>query len=456
MRIKVISKFEGECLYRDAFFKTVHKYCNKFGYDFIFDHQSKPKNAGPNWYWWNKANHIADNLKDCDWLLWIDADTICINFQKRIEDIIGDFDVLLTKEDVIQSGVMLLRNSEWTKSFVQKWLNYSDEHTTKTGSDNVNNDQECLRRILDTDPPAASHFKFVSNTDFVVKHVHFFEKTNETMFVHFPGCEIADKVRLMKQYSERFDWREDSYASFVNMDHRADRLGHMSKQLARIGLKAERTRGIKPSEVAQPAHKISVMQNRTPGAIGCHYSQVSIIEKAHSLGKSALVMEDDLVFCSDFNERMDYAENFLNSTEWDVLWLGGTYHKQATWHRTRSGKHTNPDLPQCHCRLDKDWEPTSDKRIVRTYGCWSTYGYLVNYKSIPRILDLLDQNVYQSMGIDWLFIFLQPNLKTFAFLPGMVKQYDNQSDIGNGITYFSHSKGLGPHWYQDKMTDYRI
>lgn len=456
MRIKVISRFEGECPYRDSFFRTVHKYCNNLGYAFVFEHQSKPANAQPNWYWWNKAKHIADNLSDCDWLLWLDTDTICINFQKTIESITGDFDVMLVKEDVIQSGVMLFRNSEWTKDFVQRWMSFEDEQTTGNKSDNINNDQECLRRILETDAEAYSHFRFVKNVDFVVKHVHFFDKTKETMFVHFPGCEMSDKVRLMKQYSGEFDWRQDCYKSFVNLDHRNDRLAHMTAQLSRIGMDAERTRGLLPSEVSQPADKLSVMQNRTPGAIGCHYSQVSIMEKALSLGKSAIVMEDDLVFCSDFNERMDYAERFLNDNEWDVLWFGGTYHKNPIWHKSVNGEHTWHEIKMCNCTLNKDWDYTSDKRIVRTYGCWSTYGYMVNHKSIAKILELLDRNVHLSMGIDWLFILLQPNLKTFAFLPGMVKQYDNKSDIGTGITYFSHSKSLGRHWYQDKMTDYRV
>ena len=59
-----------------------------------------------------------------------------------------------------------------------------------------------------------------------------------------------------------------------------------------------------------------------------------------------------------------------------------------------------------------------------------------------------------SMGIDWLFILLQPYLKTFAFVPGCVKQMDNLSDIGQGITRFSGFAILGPHWFRDRMTDF--
>ena len=36
----------------------------------------------------------------------------------------------------------------------------------------------------------------------------------------------------------------------------------------------------------------------------------------------------------------------------------------------------------------------------------------------------------------------------------MAKQYDNQSDIGNGITYFSEFSKLGSFWFADKMEDF--
>jgi hypothetical protein len=55
-----------------------------------------------------------------------------------------------------------------------------------------------------------------------------------------------------------------------------------------------------------------------------------------------------------------------------------------------------------------------------------------------------------SMGIDWLFILLQPNLKTYAFNPGCVKQIDNKSDIGDW-TQFSAFSNLGAHWWADTI-----
>lgn len=243
------------------------------------------------------------------------------------------------------------------------------------------------------------------------------------------------------------DIKQDSYISFVNLDHRGDRLVHMLKELSKIDIRAERTRGFYPEEVKQPEYKLRVMKNRTPGAIGCHYSQIEIMSKALLNGKHAWVMEDDLIFCDDFNERLKLIEQFLDSTEWDVFWFGGTYHLNATWHKN---PHPN-DMRQCTCSLDKDYEFIDDF-FVRTYGCWGTYCYLVNNKSLLKVLDFLDAHVHESMGIDWLFILMQPHIKAYAFNPGCVKQMDNKSDIGNGMTYFSGFETLGPHWFQNKLS----
>ncbi len=257
----------------------------------------------------------------------------------------------------------------------------------------------------------------------------------------------------------------DSYIAFINLDSRQDRLAHMTTQLDRVEITAERVRGLLPSEVKVDSRKVAVMQKRTPGAIGCHYSQVSIMEKALELGKHAFVLEDDLIFCEDFQARIQYIDTFLEPREWDVFWLGGTFHSPAWWHKQGHDR----ELPQCKCNLRKDVEITNWSRwsrIVRTYGAFCTYAYIVNIKSLDKILKLLDENVALSMGIDWLFIYLQPQLKTYAFVPGCIKQMDGLSDIGltadkkPGFTTFSGFLSLNgtlensSYVYQERMGDF--
>lgn len=247
------------------------------------------------------------------------------------------------------------------------------------------------------------------------------------------------------------DLIQDSYISFVNLDHRTDRLEHMKAQLERIGLRAIRQRGFPWAETDHMNPKYLTMKNRTPGAIGCFLSQMEVMYKASTVSAHAFVLEDDVVFCQDFNERIKYMGDFLEGREWDILWLGGTFHSPAFWHKI--GKSGMP--PDCSQQLGKDCETTDDPRMIRTYGAFCTYAYIVNKDSINKVLDMLEEGMSTSIGIDYSMIRLQPSLKCYAYVPGSVKQIDNRSDIGNGNTIFSGFSRLNGteensrYWYQD-------
>lgn len=247
----------------------------------------------------------------------------------------------------------------------------------------------------------------------------------------------------------------DIYVGFVNLDHRKDRLEHINKQLDRVGLSGNRTRGILPKEYKGHPDRVRRMMDRTPGAVGCHFSQVRVMEQAFEKEKHALVLEDDVIFCEDFQTRMQLILGFLSEREWDVFWLGGTFHVPAFWHTNGKSKMQ----PNCSANIGKDAEWLGGN-FVRTYGAFSTYAYVVNRKSNERIRELLNDNLEGSIGIDWLFIKLQPQLKCFAFVPGCCKQMDNKSDIGNGDTIFSGfsklngTKENSAYWYQERMEDF--
>lgn len=252
-----------------------------------------------------------------------------------------------------------------------------------------------------------------------------------------------------------FYWK-DCYAGFVNLEHRVDRLQHMTSELNRVGLEAERFKAIDWKKHNWDNNYYGTMLRRTPGAIGCYLSQIGVIKAAFEKGKSAIVFEDDLIFCSDIKERLNYIEDFINAEakDFDVFWLGGTFHVNPPyWHTGR-----NPLLPGA--TIGKDAECTKDKRIMRTYGCFSTHAYIVNINSIPKVLSMLENQIPTSIGIDFSFIRMQPDLKTYSFVPGCVKQMDNMSDIGNGMTVYSGFSRLNgtvensAYWWQDRMEDF--
>lgn len=233
---------------------------------------------------------------------------------------------------------------------------------------------------------------------------------------------------------------DECYRSFVNLDSRPDRLDHMTQELARVGLRATRTRGPLPSEWLGDPARVETILSRTPGALGCWMGQTAVMWEALRRGQHAFVMEDDLRFCSDFHERLAIIEEFLSAEPWDVFWLGGTYHvNPAVWHKDTIGR---------------DAQRTRHPRIVRTYGAFSTFAYFVNRDSIAAVLRGLDARLPYSVGIDTTFIDIQPFLHAYAFVPGCVKQVDGRSDIGDGDTIFSGFAKLGPHWWADRLEQF--
>jgi GR25 family glycosyltransferase involved in LPS biosynthesis len=246
---------------------------------------------------------------------------------------------------------------------------------------------------------------------------------------------------------------DECYASFVNLDRRPDRRAKMVNELLTHGLTAVRTRGMLPEEYKGSPAQIQAMWDRPQkGAIGCHFSQVKVMREAWSRHQHAFVMEDDLVFCEDFGERMDIITAFCQTHPWDVIFLGGTFH-------------INP--PYWNKPLGKDAEQTDHPRMMRTYGAFCTYAYIVNVIALPKILRTMDLLLPRSIGIDHLFIMMQPKLNAYAFVPGCIKQYDHVSDIGvdahgrpGGMTVFSNFAKLNgtvensAYWWQNKMTDF--
>lgn len=245
---------------------------------------------------------------------------------------------------------------------------------------------------------------------------------------------------------------DDCYIGYLNMDHRIDRLNHMSEQFLKSGINtAVRHRGKKPEEFNLRDRRLKVMRDRTKGAIPCHFGQVEIMVTALGNHKHACVFEDDIFFCDDFNERMEYISEWTKTHEFDIIWLGAPFHTNPPyWHPTGNSKGT----PNCSAGIGFDAEPTDDLRMVRTYGAYCTFAYIVNKNSVEKVLKMLDKNLHKSIGIDWLMLLIQPQLKCYSFVPGCVKQIDNLSDIGTGMTVWSGQLRNGPYVYQNFMHEF--
>lgn len=271
------------------------------------------------------------------------------------------------------------------------------------------------------------------------------------------GSGIQDgQKRYQELTCEKLFNENTIHSAFCNLDDRPERLQKMLQELNRVGINMERQRSFPWKELWDSDIKYKEMgdfivnKRKTNGALGCWFSQIEVMKKALEQGKHAFITEDDVIFCDDFPARLKIIYEFLNQREWDTFFFGGTYHKDTTWHKSIEGRHIHHELPQCHCNLNRDWEPTNNPYINRVFGAFSTHAYMVNKERIPHIIDLMERDMYFSMGIDWWYILRSPELNCFAFDPGCIKQYSSESSIGNGWSNQDFS-GLGAHWFQPTM-----
>lgn len=236
------------------------------------------------------------------------------------------------------------------------------------------------------------------------------------------------------------NWREIEWW-YVNLASRHDRDEHAQAQFARHGLAARRFEAYTPDQWDGIEENVARMRP-TPGAIGCYMSQREITRTVQDTDRVVAVCEDDVLFSDDLCDRLQYIQDNFDKP-WDVFWLGSTYHiNPPVWHKDTLGK---------------DFEQTDIKHIHRAYGLWGTYAYLVNGRSVTKILNLFDRNLHRSRGIDDLYIMLEPELNTYCFTPGMAFQIDGPTNIGvggDGWTRFSHFHNLGPYVFSKRLEDF--
>jgi GR25 family glycosyltransferase involved in LPS biosynthesis len=229
---------------------------------------------------------------------------------------------------------------------------------------------------------------------------------------------------------------------YINNNSRPDRLNHVESELAKVKINATRFEAItNPDDfdvVFNTSKHPAQSGQWTNGQRGCFLSHKFLLENYKS-DKILGILEDDVVFCEDFLERMDYIENNFDS-DWDMFFLSSFYHLNSDPKRWNS---------------NGDYELTNVKYIHRTYGSFTTHSYLVNPKSIKKILEKMDEFFEDCYAIDHLYILIQPHLNVFSFTPGMTNQMTSFSDVLGGTKDQTMFKNIcGEHYFTNKLSDF--
>lgn len=132
-------------------------YCNKHCYDYIESSTTLDPSRTPHW---SKIKLLQLFIGKYRWLIWVDADAAITNKCIKIENIIDPYyDIIICKEDgigkdIINTGVFIIKCSEWSKKFLQTW--YDQDHINAIWWD-----QSAFINLYDNYPSIQSHIKII-------------------------------------------------------------------------------------------------------------------------------------------------------------------------------------------------------------------------------------------------------------------------------------------------------
>ena len=223
-------------------------------------------------------------------------------------------------------------------------------------------------------------------------------------YYHLIGLKLINNMKKLSLKNINF--------KCINLEFRSDKRSWIDNHMAHHGIEFEYFNA--KTSADNKYFKQSDVNKYTSGQLGCmlsHYEILSTYNDQKILG----IFEDDVQLCDDFLDRMQYIETNFN-LDWDIFFLSSFYH-------------LNND--QCRWNETGDYELTNIKYIHRVFGSFCTHSYLVNPKSIKKILNLMRTYMHKSYAIDHLYILIQPYIKAYSFTPGMATQIPSFTDIDN-------------------------
>ena len=136
MKIGVLMWYDSDIeSYGDNCYKINKVYCKKHGYDLI---KSSERVYGSTLPFrkphWERYPLILKHIKDYDYVIWIDADAFFYNISPPIIDLINKYkkEILFSEDGnllnppAVNSGVLILKNTERVINIIKKWA-YSEE-----------------------------------------------------------------------------------------------------------------------------------------------------------------------------------------------------------------------------------------------------------------------------------------------------------------------------------------
>jgi len=178
------------------------EYAKLHGYDFYVREDSNPERA----VGWTKIDIALDKIENYDWILYVECDAMIMNQTIRLENLIdNNYDIIIADSKYrsdytgVNTGVMLMKCSPWSRDFLQS-LNEKSEffHTNWF-------EQGAIIQAIRNDD-IRLHFKLVDNRLF---NSYYHKDTPDDNFrfgdfiCHCAGTSNETRHALFSELSQR-------------------------------------------------------------------------------------------------------------------------------------------------------------------------------------------------------------------------------------------------------------
>jgi GR25 family glycosyltransferase involved in LPS biosynthesis len=205
------------------------------------------------------------------------------------------------------------------------------------------------------------------------------------------------------------DYFEKIYC--INLDKRKDRWKESRQEFKKHDLKVQRFSALSGDDFPED----SVLGKRyrsiglNAGQVGCTLSHRELIKKIKSKKfKSALILEDDIQFDDNLNEKIPFIMDQLPE-DWDIFYFGGNHVGNNPW--------SNGSLTQV------------TENIFKVTHCYTTHAYAVKETVYDKIIECFKDSTITH--VDECLSRIQSQINCYIVRPHIAWQRPSFSDLRN-------------------------
>lgn len=140
--------------------KNKADYAEKHGYRLYDGSSLIDTTRPPGWSKIRAVQHLMRENEGCDWVMWVDADTVFMNSDIEIESFLPhdpSKDMIVGSDNGggYNSGVFVLRNSQWSRKFLDNWWNMNS--FVRPPGFSLSGDNNAMKALLGNMPDFEQH-----------------------------------------------------------------------------------------------------------------------------------------------------------------------------------------------------------------------------------------------------------------------------------------------------------